>query len=183
MTTVVKMDVKRAENIEEIRAYIKFAHSVKQTFTELGAVYGSHNVSYETVCRWRKKFHTGTKSVKDATESERLVTAIGGPNVSKVRQIIERDGRYTIRDIAKAVGISLSREHFILKRVLKVRKISARLIPRLLTDEQNRVRVQTAKRLLKTFPTCNQRQFANIVPGDETWLHYFETVRKFGNKI
>ncbi|MEW8542107.1 MAG: winged helix-turn-helix domain-containing protein, partial [Candidatus Thiodiazotropha sp.] len=31
------------------------------------------------------------------------------------KKIIESDGRYTIRDIAKAVGISLSRVHFILK--------------------------------------------------------------------
>ena len=36
---------------------------------------------------------------------------IGRVNVSKVREIIESDGRYTIRDIAKAVGISLSRVH------------------------------------------------------------------------
>ena len=54
---------KRIENIKEIKAYRKVCtevgHSVKQIFTELGEVYGSHKVSYETVCRWRKKFHTG----------------------------------------------------------------------------------------------------------------------------
>ena len=33
------------------------------------------------------------------------------------------------------------------------------------------------------FPNFNQRQFANIVTGDETWVHYFEPVRKVGNKI
>ena len=102
-----------------------------------------NNVSYETVRRWRKKFHTGTKSVKDATKSERLVTATGKTNVSNVREIIENDGRYMIHDIAKAVGISLLRVYLILKRILKVRKNSARWIPHLLTDEQKRI--QTAK--------------------------------------
>ena len=77
-----------------------------------------------------------------------------------------------IRDIAKAVGISLSRVHFI----LKVRKISARWIPHILTDDQKQVQVQTAKQLLKMFPKFNQRQFANIVTGDKTWVHYFEPV-------
>ena len=33
------------------------------------------------------------------------------------------------------------------------------------------------------FPNFNQRQIANIVTGDETWVHYFEPVRKVGNKI
>lgn len=73
--------------------------------------------------------------------------------------------------------------HFILKRILKVRKISARWIPHILTDGQKKVRIQTAKRLLKMFPNFNQRQFANIVTGDETWVHYFEPVRKVGNKL
>ena len=41
---------------------------------------------------------------------------------TNVREVIESDGRYTIRYIAKAVGISLSRGYFILKRILKVNK-------------------------------------------------------------
>ncbi|XP_062593106.1 histone-lysine N-methyltransferase SETMAR-like [Saccostrea cucullata] len=176
---------KRVENIEEIRAYIKVRttlnNSVKQIFTELGEVYGSDKVSYETVRRWRQKFLTGTESIKDAAKSGLPVTVSGKTNVSKVKEIIESDGRYTIRDIAKAVGIS--RVHFILKRILKVRKISARWIPHTLTDDQKKVRIQTAKRLLKMFPNFNQRQFANIVTGDETGVHYFEPVRKVGNKL
>ena len=60
MTTVVKMVEKRVENIEEIRAYIKvrtkLCHSVIQIFTELGEVYWSDKVSYETVRMRRKNF-------------------------------------------------------------------------------------------------------------------------------
>ena len=37
----------------------------------------------------------------------------------------------------------------------------------------------TAKNVSK----FNQRQFANIATGDETWIHYFEPVTKIGNKI
>lgn len=43
----------------------------------------------------------------------------------KSGKIIESGGRYTIGGIAKAVGISLWRLHFILKRIWKVPKISA----------------------------------------------------------
>ena len=61
---------KRVENIKEIRAYIKvhtkLGHLVKQIFTDLGKVYGSHNISYKSFHRWRKNFQTGTESVKDA---------------------------------------------------------------------------------------------------------------------
>ena len=114
---------KRVENIEQIRAYIKvranLLHSVKKIFTELAEVYGSDKVR-----SWRQKFLTGTESVKDAAKSGQPVTVTGKNNVSKVKAIIESDGRYMIRNIAKAVGISLSQVHFILKCILKVRKIS-----------------------------------------------------------
>ena len=54
---VVKMVGKCVENIEEIRAYLKFqtklGHLVKQIFTEFGKVYGS-----KTVLEWRKRFQT-----------------------------------------------------------------------------------------------------------------------------
>ena len=53
----------------------------------------------------------------------------------------------------------------------------------LLTDEQNRQRVKVAKKLLQMFQTCDKKQFANVVTGDENGVYYFEPVRKFSNKI
>ena len=103
--------------------------------------------------------------------------------VSKIKEITEGDARFTVRDIARKVGISLSTVHFILKKHLKVRKISARWVPHLLTDEQKRQRVKVAKKLLQMFPKYDKKQFANVVTGDETWVHYFEPVRKVSNKI
>ena len=66
---------------------------------------------------------------------------------------------------------------------MKVRKISARWVPHLLTDNQKRLRVKTAKKLLTMFPKYDKKVFDNVVTGDETWVHYFEPVRKINNKI
>ena len=56
-------------------------------------------------------------------------------------------------------------------------------MPHPLTDEQKRQRVKVAKKLLQMFPKYDKKQFANVVTGDETWVHYFEPVRKVSNKI
>ena len=100
-----------------------------------------------------------------------------------MKEIIEGDARFEISDNARKVGISLSTVHLILKKHLKVRKISARLMPHLLTDEQNRQRVKVAKKLLQMFPKYDKKQFVNVVTGHETWVHYFDPVRKVSNKI
>lgn len=85
--------------------------------------------------------------------------------------------------MARKVGISLATVHFILKKHLKVRKISARWVPHLLTDEQKRKQVQVSRKLLQMFPKYDKKQFANVVTGDETWVQYFEPVRNVSNKI
>ena len=51
-------------------------------------------------------------------------------------------------------------------------------MPHLLTDEQKRQRVKVAKKLLQMFPKYDKKQFS----GDETWVHYYEPVRKVSNK-
>ena len=136
-----------------------------------------------TVRRWKKKFESGVESIKNAPKSGRPNSASRKKIVSKIKKIIEGDARFTVCDIARNVGISLSTVHLILKKHLKVRKISARWVPHLLTGEQNRQRVKVAKKLLQMFPKYDKKQLANFVTGDETWVHYFEPVRKISNKI
>ena len=65
---------------------------------------------YETFCRWRMKFLSGTQSNKDAAKSGRPLT--NKANVSKVRQAtIQSDDQYTIYDMQQ----KLVRVHFILR--------------------------------------------------------------------
>ena len=170
---------------DEIRAYIKarskLGPSLKKLMTEISTAFGPSCVSYDTVRRWKKKFESGVESIKNAPKSGRPKSASRKEIVSKIKEIIEGDARFTVRDIARKVGISLSMVHLILKKHLKVRKISARWV--LLTDEQKRQRVKVAKKLLQMFPKYDKKQFANVVTGDETWFNYFEPVRKVSNKI
>ena len=140
-------------------------------------------MSYDKVRRWTNKFDSGVESIKNAPKSGRPKYEAPKEIVSKIKEIIERDARYTVRDIARKVGISLSTVQLIKKKHLKVRNIFARLVPHLLTDEQNRQRVKVAKKLLQMFQTCDKNQFANDVTGDKNWVYYFEPVRKFSNKI
>ena len=172
---------------DEIRAYIsarsKLGYSLKKLMTEISTAFGPSCVSCDTVRRWKKKFESGVESIKNAPKSGRPKSASRKEIVSKIKEIIEGDARFTVRDIARKVGISLSTVHLILKKHLKVRKIAARWVPHLLTDEQKRQRVKVAKKLLQMFPKSDKKQFANVVTGDETWVHYFEPVRKVSNKI
>ena len=91
--------------------------------------------------------------------SGRPRSAVTKSNINKIKSIIEKDARFTVRQLAQMTNLGLASVHFILKKILKVTKISARWIPHLLTDEQKRTRVQMAKQLLKKYPKYQKKVF------------------------
>ena len=154
LTTAVKMVGRSVDKKDEIRAYIKarskLGCSLKKLMTEISTAFGPSCVSYDTVRRWKKIFESGVESIKNAPKSGRPKSASRKEIVSKIKEIIEGD-RFTVRDIARKVGISLSTVYLILKKHLKGRKISAKWVLHLLTNEQKRQRVKWPKSCFKCF--------------------------------
>ena len=72
--------------------------------------------------------------------------------------------------------------HTILKKRLDLRKVCARWVPHLLTEEQKTQRLKCAQELLKTYKGCNSRVISNLLTGDETWVYMFEPQRRADNK-
>ena len=136
-------------------------------------------MSYDMIHRCKKKFYSELKLIENVPRSGRPKSASCDEIVPVVKEIVERDAMYIVRDIAQMAGTSLSTVHYILSNIWNVRKISARWVPHLLTDGQKKHRFKIAKQLLKIFPN----KVANLVTGGETWFHYLEPIRKVSNKI
>ena len=88
--------------------------------------------------------------------------------------MVEQDARLSVEDIASCTGISEDSVQTILKKRLDLRKVCARWVPHLLTEEQKTQRLKCARELLKTYNGCNSRVISNLLTGDETWVHMFE---------
>ena len=69
-------------------------------------------------------------------------------NIEKIRNIPKTD----VRQLARMTNLSLARVHGILKKHLNVRKINARWIPHLLTDEQKKMRLTMVKKPSQNVP-------------------------------
>ena len=170
----------------EIRSYIKCCIRLnidsKQIFNELCGIYGPQTISMRTVFRWVKAFKSGKISVEDDTRPGRLKTAVTKANIAAVNIVVEQNARLSVKDIASCTGISEGSMQTILKRHLDLRKVCARWISHLLTEEQKAQRRKYARELLKTYKGCNSRVISNLLTGDETWVHMFEPQRRADNK-
>ena len=103
-------------------------------------------------------------------------------NIAAVKIVVEQDARLSVKDIACCTGIPKGSVQTILKKRLDLRKVCARWVPHLLTEEQKTQRLKCARELLKTYKGCNSRVISNLLTGDESWVHMFEPQRRADNK-
>ena len=169
----------------EIRSYIKcrirFNIDSKQIFNELCGIHGPQTISKRTVFRWVKLLKLGNFMLKMIPEG-RPNTSVTQANIAAVKIVVEQDARLSVKDIASCTGISEGSVQTILKKHLDLRKVCARWVSHLLTEEQKTQRLKCARELLKTYKGVNSRVISNLLTGDEIWVHMFEPQRRADNK-
>ena len=147
-----------------------------------GVVYMDLTPFQCTVFRWVNAFKAGKFSVEGDTCSGRPETSVTKANIAAVKIVVEQDARLSVKDIASCTGISEGSVQTILKKCLDLRKVCARWVPHLLTEEQKTQHLKCARELLKTYKGCNSRVISNLLTGDETWMQMFEPQRRADNK-
>jgi len=96
--------------------------------------------------------------------------------------MLNKDKRLTIRHIAETTSINCSTVQWIVSEDLGMRKVSARWVSRMLTEEQKKVHVDVCADLsrLQAEP---QTFLDRIVTQDETWVHHFDPETKWQSII
>ena len=160
----------------EYRAVIKFLHlkgkKTQEIKDELDSVYGEASPSFTTVKHWVAEYKRGRTSIFDEERSGRPKTATTDEMVDLVHQTVMKDRRLTVMDIAEACEISSERVHKILHQDLDMRKLSARWVPRLLTIDQKRIRMDMSRECLSLYQKNPAEFLRRLITVDETWVHH-----------
>ncbi|GFR59978.1 histone-lysine n-methyltransferase setmar-like protein [Elysia marginata] len=119
-------------------------------------VYREACVDYSTVCRWVSSLKGGdpTESIlRDQKRSGKPLSASNAADQKAVGKIILGNWRIKQKDTAKEIEILKERvQHkFIITDILGYRKVSAKWVPRMLTDEMEMQRTTTCAELLKYY--------------------------------
>ena len=132
-----------------IKCRIRLNIDSKQIYNELCGIYGPETISMRTVFSGVKVFKAGKFSVEDDTRPGRPKTSVTNANIAAVQIVVEQDARLSVKDIASCTGISEGSVQTILKRRLDLRRVCARWVPHLLTEEQKTQRLKCARERLK----------------------------------
>lgn len=134
----------------EQRFIIKFFTAQDETpaniWTRLRRVHGAQTLSHSTVRNWYKRFRQDPNaSCLDRPRSRGPAFTRSCHTIEKVRRLVSQDVRRTVREIALRCRISIGSTHTILCQDLKLRKLTARFVPKLLTDEQKQRRLDVCR--------------------------------------
>lgn len=139
--------------------------------------YKDEAMSRTRVFEWHKKFKDGREDVEDEQRAGRSTATRTDENVAKVRELLNSDRRLSIRLIAQEVHLAKSTVHSIVTDDLQMRKMCAKLVPKVLSDEQKEHRVTICRELLERLET-DPNLLDRVITGDETWIFEYDPETK-----
>ena len=170
----------------ETRAIIKIFVGLGKTPTEtLNMIRNSivkPKCSRALVFKWHGRFRVGRTSIEDDERSGRS-PALRPTSVAKVKDMLEKDRRLTVRSISEDLDISTFTVHKILKEDLHMSKVSARWVPRLLNDHEKQIRVERSLEFVQRYQREGDSFLDRIITTDETWLWHYDPESKVQSSV
>ena len=128
---------------------------------------------FATVYNWVNEFKRDRTSTKDEHRSGRSVEVTTPKMIDEIHGIVFSDQRIKLRKIVEAIGIPQGTVFSILYEKLCLKKIAARWVPCLLSQENKRNYVVDFEAILALF-RCNPDEFLHrYITVDETWIYHY----------
>jgi hypothetical protein len=139
---------------------VKIGKCASETLHLLTA-YGEYSMKKLSVLNGTGGSRKGEKMCKTIQEVGSQKTQRTGGNVDRVRTLLRSDRRVGVRVIAEVLNMNSETVRQIVKKDLEMRKISAKMVPRILTDGQKQRRLHISSELLRNVET-----FDRVITGD-----------------
>ena len=164
---VKKMDRQKFEQRCANKFCVKFGESASVIYEKLQRAYGEHSLSRAQVFSWHKSFLEGREQVEDEPRAGRLSTSKTDDNVERVRSLVRSDRRLTLRMISSELNLNRFTVHQILTQDLDMRKVCAKMVPKNLTTEQQKVNWRDVCLDLLNRLEREPEFFIRVITGDE----------------
>uniref|UniRef100_A0A8C3BF43 Mos1 transposase HTH domain-containing protein n=1 Tax=Cairina moschata TaxID=8855 RepID=A0A8C3BF43_CAIMO len=160
-----------------IKFCVKLSKTGKETHDMIKEAYGDADMGRSGVFEWHKLFREGRERVEDDDCSGRLLTSKTNENVSRVKNLLNRDHRMSIRTIADDLSIPQTQVFEMVKEKLAMRKVCVKFVPRVLSKEKKANQKAICQDLLHH--VNEETDFLdNVVTGDEMWVFEYNPESK-----
>jgi hypothetical protein len=137
---------------------------------------------FSTIKEWAAVFKRARTSLEDYPREGRPKSATTPEIIEQVPDIVLDDRRIKVREIAETIFISKERVGYTFREELDIKKLCVRRVPRLLTADQKRTRMEISEQCLERF-NGNKTDFVRrFITMDETWIYHYTPKSKQQSK-
>lgn len=130
------------------------------------------------IYKWHKRFSEGRESVRDDDRSGRPITHMTSSDINAVKLALDVDRRRTLAELCELLDMSYGTIRRIITDELKMSRVCARWVPRLLKKDEMERRVKDSIKFLERYDNEGDHFLERIVTTDETWLFYHDPETK-----
>ena len=176
------MQSEREDTLEEryaIQFCFKLGKNTTETYGILQTVFGTSCMNRASVFKWHKRFKEGRESVRDDERCGRSKEARAPELIGQMKNFIDRDRRVSIETISAQFDVSVGTVHTIIREKLKMRKICAKFVLRVLRENQKERRCHDSREMVEQI-NSDPAVLDVLVTCDENWIHCYgpETKRQ-----
>ena len=159
-----------------VKFLAKLGKSATETYGLLKEVYGDDCLSHTQVFEWFKRFKEGRED-EDDPRPGRPSTSKTDDNIENVARIVREDSRLSIRAIGEKSNLDKETVRQILHENLGMRKVCAKMVPKLLTPEQKEHRMRICADTLENIEN-DPNLLQNVITCDKTWIFQYDPETK-----
>ena len=169
------------EGTLEERYAIKFCFKLgkypTETYGILQTAFGTSCMNQASVFEWHKRFKEGRESVRDNEGCGRNKKVKTPELIGQIKNFMDKNRRVSIETISAQFDVSVGTLHTIIREELKMRKICAKLVPRMLREDQKERRCHDSKDMVELI-NANPAVLGDLVTCDESWIYCYDPETK-----
>ena len=139
------LDVRTLEERYAIKFYFKLGKNATETYGMLQTAFEASCMNRSSVFEWHKRFKKGRESVRDDERCGRSKEVWTPELIGQIKNFMDKDRCVSTETISVQFDVSVGTVHSIIHEELKMRKICAKFVPRVLWEDQKEKRCHDSR--------------------------------------
>ena len=177
---ISKMQSGREDTLEEqyaIEFCFKLRKNATETYKMLQTAFGASCMNRASVFEWHKRFKESRESVRDDERCGRSKEVRTPELIGQIKNFIDKDRRASIETISAQFDVSVGTVHTIIRKELKMQKICAKFVPRMLREDQKERRCHDSSEMLELI-NSDPAVLDALVTCDGSWIYCYNPETK-----
>ena len=161
------------EELYAIKLCFKLGKNATEMYEMLQTAFLPSCMNRASVFEWHKRFKEGRESVRD---DERCGTSkdVRTPElIGQIKNFMDKDRRGSIETISAQFDVSVGTVHIIIREELKMRKICATFVPRVLREDLKERCCHDSREMVELI-NSDPAVLDPLVTCDESWIYCYD---------